>query len=100
VSEVDKDENGKPWGIDTPNKEGKTPLMRVVEKFNYELIEHLIEAGANLQAIDVKGDTPFHYAARLFREKKSVNMNWPNEETAPTIFKVNTIYGARDLRNM
>lgn len=95
---MDKDENGKPWGIDTPNKEGKTPLMRVVEQFNYELIELLIGAGANLQAIDKKGDTPFHYAARLYREKlttftkrnkcETYFVSWPNQETAPAIFKV------------
>ncbi len=86
---VDKDENGKPWGIDTPNYKGITPLMIVVKKFNYELIEHLIGAGANLQAIDKKGDAPFHYAARLYREKP---FKWPNQETAPEIFKVNNCY--------
>lgn len=67
VSEVDEDENGKPWAIDTPNKEGKTPLMRVVEKCYYELIEVLIRDGANLQITDDDGDTPFHYAALLYR---------------------------------
>ncbi|XP_046454465.1 E3 ubiquitin-protein ligase MIB2-like [Daphnia pulex] len=87
VSNVDKDENGKPWGIDTPNYQGKTPLMRVVEKFNYELIEHLIGAGANLHATDKKGDAPFHYAARLYREKKRP-LEWPNQETSPEIFKL------------
>ncbi len=33
--------------------------MIVVEEFNYELIEFLIGVGANLQAIDKKGDTYF-----------------------------------------
>jgi hypothetical protein len=91
VSYVDKDKNGKPWGIDAPNKEKETPLMRVVEKCNYELIEFLIRAGANLHAIDKKGDTSFHYAARLHREKKRP-LEWPNRETAPEIFKVNNCY--------
>jgi hypothetical protein len=87
---VDKDENGKPWGIDTPFKEKETPLMRVVKKFNYELIEFLIGIGANLQAKDKKGDTSFHYAARLYRKKETWPRppNWPNQETAPEIFKV------------
>ncbi|XP_046654681.1 E3 ubiquitin-protein ligase mib1-like [Daphnia pulicaria] len=88
VSNVDKDENGKPWGIDTPNKEKETPLMRVVKKFNYELIEILIGSGANLQATNDDGHTPFHYAASLYKEKKR-HPNWPNQETAPAIFKVN-----------
>jgi hypothetical protein len=88
---VNKDENGKPWGIDTPNYQGKTPLMIVVKKFNYELIEHLIGAGANLHAIDKKGNTPFHCAARLFRQKKRPP-KCPNQESAPDIFKVNNCY--------
>ncbi len=91
MSNVDKDENGKPWGIDTPNYKGKTPLMIVVEKFNYELIELLIGAGANLQATNDDGHTPFHYAARLYREKKRP-FKWPNQETASEIFKVNNCY--------
>ena len=90
---MEKDEIGKPWGIDTPNKEGMTPLMRVVENCNYELIEFLIEAGANLQATDNSNDTPFHYAARLFhKNKESSEINWPNEKTAPQISKVNFIF--------
>ena len=89
---MEKDEIGKPWGIDTPNKEGMTPLMRVVENCNYELIEFLIEAGANLQATDRNGFTPFHYAARLFLEnKESSKICWPSEKTAPQITKVNFI---------
>ncbi len=90
---MEKDENGKPWGIDTPNWRGMTPLMTVIEKGNYELIEFLIEAGANLQATDTDGDTPFHRAARLFRKnKESSTINWPNEKTAPQISKVNFIF--------
>ncbi len=90
---MEKDENGKPWGIDTPNWRGMTPLMRVIQRGNYELIEFLIEAGANLQATDKYGDTPFHYAARLFRENKKLpKINWPNEKTAPQISKVNFIF--------
>jgi ankyrin repeat protein len=75
VSNVDKEENGKPWAIDTPNDEGETPLMIVLEKFDYELIEHLIVAGANLKATDDDddGDTPFHYAARLYRERNGLS---------------------------
>ncbi len=93
MSHVEKDENGKPWGIDTPNKKGMTPLMRAIRNGNYELIEFLIEAGANLQATDTKGDTSFHYAARLFRENKKLpKINWPNEKTAPQISKVNFIF--------
>jgi hypothetical protein len=102
VSYLNKIVDGKlPWGIDTPNYQGKTPLMIVLELFNYELIEHLIGAGANLQAIDKKGDTSFHYAARLYREKVTTFkgtkrgetnfISWPNQEIAPAIFKVNII---------
>ncbi len=101
MSQVEKDENGKPWGIDTPNEEGMTPLMRVIERGNYELIEFLIEAGANLQATDTEGDTPFHYAARLFHDKKkSSKINWLNEKTAPQISKVNFILIRKKKLNM
>jgi ankyrin repeat protein len=84
VSEVDEDENGKTWAIDTPNKEGKTPLMRVVEKCNYELIEVLIRDGANLQITDDDGDSISLRCAFVPRP-----LEWPNQETAPEIFKVN-----------
>ena len=67
--------------------------MTVIQRGNYELIEFLIEAGANLQATDKYGDTPFHYAARLFRiNKESSEINWPNEITAPQISKVYFIF--------
>ena len=93
VSHVEKDENGKPWGIVTLNISGMTPLMEVIEEGNYELIEFLIEAGSNLQATDKYGDTPFHYAARLFHKNKaSGEINWPDEKTAPQISKVNFIF--------
>jgi hypothetical protein len=102
VSYLDKIVDGKlPWGIDTPNHQGETPLMIVLKLFNYELIELLIGSGANLQAIDKKGDTSFHYAARLYREKVTTFkgtkrgetnvIGWPNQEIAPSIFMVNII---------
>ena len=93
MSQGEKDENGKPREIDTPDKQGTTPLMRAIKNGNYELIEFLIEAGANLQATDNSNDTPFHYAARLFhKNKESSEINWPNEKTAPQISKVNFIF--------
>jgi hypothetical protein len=103
VSYLDKIEDDElSWGIDTPNEKGETPLIIVLEKFNHELIELLIGAGANLQAKDKKGDTPFHYAARLYREKGTtfkrtirrgaIFISWPNQEIAPAIFKVNNCY--------
>ncbi len=93
MSHVGKDEHGKPWAIDTKEGwRGKTPLMRVTKDCNYELIEFLVEAGANLLVTDETGDTPFHYAVRLFRKKEKYLIKHPNEATAPQISKVNTSY--------
>ena len=66
--------------------------MVVIEKCNFELIEFLVEAGANLLATNDTGDTPFHYAVRLFHKKQKYLIKHPNEATAPIIFKVNTSY--------
>jgi hypothetical protein len=93
VEQLDKDEKGKPWGIDIQESiEKNTPLMKVIQKSNCELIETLIGAGANLQAVDIKGDNAFHYATRLVQQKELPAVNWPSRATSPYIFEVNIIF--------
>jgi hypothetical protein len=92
VEKLDKDENRKPWGIDI-QVSGKTPLMKVIQKRNCELIETLIGAGASLHAIGSECDTAFHFAVRLLHNKKSPAIPHPlNGVTSPEIFKVNIMF--------
>lgn len=68
--------------------------MLATERYNYELIEILIKAGANLQAIDTKGETAFHYAATQLskrsypRDNKTHWIRGLTHESAPKMFTV------------
>jgi hypothetical protein len=98
VEQLDKDEKGRPWGIDIQvsgsslQESGNTPLMEVIQQRNCELIETLIGAGANLHAITNEGHTAFHYGVRLVHNKKLPAIHWPNGVTSPDIFEVSRAY--------
>lgn len=84
-----KETNETPFGIDALQGPKRiTPLMRVIEKCNYELVETLINAGANIRVMNENDEAAFHFAARLLCNNRSSCVNWPNQGTAPEIFQV------------
>ena len=50
--------------LNTINNEGKTPLHLAMKKGNIDIIELLIENGANTKIKDKKGKKPIDYASR------------------------------------
>lgn len=51
--------------FDMPNRLNETPLFLAVEKGHREVVDYLIEAGANpnIQTSRPERDSPLHYAA-------------------------------------
>ena len=49
--------------VDVADKLGATALhLAVIDRLNSELLEPLIQAGANLNARNIEGGTPLHFA--------------------------------------
>ena len=65
--------------INYTNCNGQTLLMQIVEEpsycFNEEYIELLLEAGADLYAIDTRGRTAYYYAQQIGRPDVIVLLN-------------------------
>ncbi len=53
-------------------KEGQTPLMRATLNSHHDLMEVLVQAGAELEAVDAAGRTALHYAAETRFEANRV----------------------------
>lgn len=69
--------------VDIQTNVGVTPLMLSCRKAHYQLVEMLVKGGANVQAVDNKGETTVIYAAAAKRFKTP-----PNADSAPEIFMV------------
>ncbi|KAK5056122.1 hypothetical protein LTR84_012675 [Exophiala bonariae] len=54
---------GRPQ-LDVPDSRGTTPLHKVVEQGNLDMVQVMLEAGALVAAHDQQGSTPLHLAAK------------------------------------
>jgi len=69
--------------IDTQNESGQTALMVACQKKDYATIELLVEAGADVNAVDEEGNTAIILAISSVEEDVA-----PKKEFSPFIFKV------------
>lgn len=71
-----------------------TPLMIACIKNDYATVEFLVKSGANIDAIDIDGDSIIILTALAMRAnvKKNKAILPPTEESSPDIFKVLYFY--------
>lgn len=74
--------------FEKPDKDGKTVLHLACMVGLDDVVNHLIQAGANVHAVDDAGRTPLHYAA--LRGKENI---------ARTLLKANAKLDAQDNQN-
>ncbi len=80
--------------IDLPDKDGKTLLMKAIEKDNLDLALFLYEHGASTNIEDHSGSTPLHLAVernniefiRLLKGNKFINYDIDNEHRCTPLF--------------
>jgi len=56
--------NGRPLSVDAPDGDGTTPLMAAAAGTCTDAASALLAAGADVSAVDAKGDTALHYVGR------------------------------------
>lgn len=79
--------------LEARNISGTTALMIAVNQKNFQLIELLIDTGADVKALDDNGDTALILAARNSSPK---GFNTPNNLLSPFLVKV-LIYSQLNL---
>ncbi|QES90304.1 ankyrin repeat domain-containing protein [Rhizosphaericola mali] len=57
--------------INLANKEGETPLMNAVQNGNTQVVNYLLEHGANPEAKDAKGNNLAYYLIQSYRGKNA-----------------------------
>ena len=53
----------KKYGADSVDRDGRTFLMSAIVEQKIELVKHLISLSCNVNASDIQGLTPLHFAA-------------------------------------
>ncbi len=69
--------------LESQNENGKTALLIACQNKDYSIVELLIEAGANVKAVDQDGNTSI-----LLSNSDLGSYAMPTEELSPKIFKV------------
>ncbi len=69
--------------IDTKNQYGKTALLMACQLKDYASIELLVEAGADINAVDIEGNTAIILAISSLEEDVA-----PKKQLSPSIYRV------------
>ena len=72
--------------LEIQNKHGHSALLIACHQKNYAVVELLVEAGANIQAVDFDGNTALILAVSFAYE--AVVQSVPLQELSPSIFQV------------